>query len=286
MPQIVLRKARSLLSLHRRNFPDRPPWLRIAPPIRGQPGTSSMFEPLLHLPLIAHLSQPIALPRRQSQICLHADKMHKYRQPHCHAKVHAQARTHLLRLSGPKVRVYDDEIVDRSVGAAALGVEFLHWVAGAVDEGDLVTRHGGVVGAEHGDNERGDDHDQTERDDGAEGEHCSQHPSAMLVDLEALDVVVCEADAGTCNDHEQADSRLSFDCPTEGSSADHEGTGVANEDEEDDNVAVDAVEDEQFVADDRHKLPDHEEASWKDGTEVDGDADPIDTGSVPVPLAR
>lgn len=211
--------------------------------------------------------------------------MHKRGQPHCHAKAHAQARTNLLRSSAPKVRVHYDAMVDCRVGTAALGVEFLHWIAGGVREDDLVARLGGVVGIEHCDDDRRDDHDQTERDDSAEIEHHSQHPSAMLVDLEALDVVVCEANAGSCNDYEQADSRLSCECPTKGSSADHEGTGVGNEDEENDNVAVDAVEDEQFVSDDGNELPDHEEAGWQDGAEVEGDADSMDACVVPVPLA-
>lgn len=181
--------------------------------------------------------------------------------------------------------MHNDEIINCSVGTAALGVEFLHRIAGAVDEGDLVARHGGIVGIEHCDDWGGDDQDQTERDDGAQVEHRSQHPSAMLVDLEALDVVVCKAHAGSCNDHEQADCRLGFECPAGGSSADHEGTSVANQDEEDDNIAVDAVEDEQFVSDDGDELPDHEEAGWQDGTEVKADADSIDAGMVPVPLA-
>lgn len=181
--------------------------------------------------------------------------------------------------------MHDDEVVGCRVGTAALGVEVRHWDAGAVHEGDLVARHGGVVGVEHGGDVRGDDQDYPERDDGAEVEHGSQHPSAMLVDLEAFDVVVRKAYAGSCNDHEQADCRLGIECPTEGSSADHDGTGVANEDEEDDHVAVDAVENEQFVSNDGDELPDHEEAGWQDGAEVDGDADPIGAGAEPVPLA-
>ena len=180
--------------------------------------------------------------------------------------------------------MHDDEIVDGRVGTAALGVEVPHGIAGAVVKGDLVARHGGVVGIELCDDDRGDDQDQTERDDGAEVEHRSQHPRAMLVDLKALDVVVCEAQAGSGDDHEQADSRLSFEGPTEGSSTDHKGTGVSNEDEEDDSVAVDAVEKEQFVSNDGDELPDHEEAGWQDGAEVKGDADPIGAGAEPVPL--
>lgn len=211
--------------------------------------------------------------------------MHKYGQPHRHAKADTQARTNLLRSPASKFRVYYDLLVDCRVGTAALGVEFLHWIAGAVHENDLVARPGGIVGIEHCDDERRDDHDQTERDDSAKIEHRSQHPSPMLVDLEALDVIVCEAHADSGDDYEHADSRLSIECPTEGSTADHEGTSVGNEDEEDDNVAVDAMEDEQLVSDDGNELPDHEEAGRQDGAEMEGDADSIDACVVPVPLA-
>lgn len=182
--------------------------------------------------------------------------------------------------------MHDDANVDCGVGTAALGVEVPHWIAGAVHEGDLVARHGGVVGIEHCDDACGDHHDQTECDDGAKVEHGSQHPSAMLVDLEALDVVIREEYTDSCNDHKQADCRLSVDCPTEGSSADHDGTGVGNEDEEDDDVAVDAVDDEQSASDDGDELPDHENSSWQDGADVEGDADSIETGAIPVPLTR
>ena len=252
----------SLLSFNHRNFPRRPPRLSISPPITRQAGAPWILKPSLHLPLIAYLSQPIALPRRQSKIYLHSNKMQKYGQPYCHPKAHAKAGTNLLRSSRCKVRVHDDVMVDCRVVAAALGVEFLHWVGGVGHEGELLTRHGGVVGIELCDDERRNDHDQTERDDGAKVEHRSQHPSPMLVNLEALNIIVREADAGCCKDHERADSRLSLKCPTEGSTADQEGTDVANQDEEDNNVAVNAVEDKQFMSDDGDELPDHEEAGW------------------------
>lgn len=264
----------------------RPPRLGISPPITRQARAPRILESPLHLPLIAHLPQPIALPWRQTQIHLHTNKMYSDRQPQGHSKAHAQARTNLFRSLEVKLSVHDDEIVNCRVGSAALGVKVLHWNAGAINEGDLVAGHGGVVRIKGCDAERGDDQDQTERDDGAEVEHRPQHPGAMLVDLEALDVVVCEADADCCYDHKQADSCLSFDCPTEGPSADHEGTDVGNKNEEDDNVAVDAVEDKQFLSNDGDELPNHEEAGWQDGAEVDGNADSIDAGIEPVPLAR
>ena len=147
--------------------------------------------------------------------------------------------------------------------SAALRVEFVHrtgFTGWAVDGGDLVARHGGVEVIEHRNDERGEDEDQSECDDGAEVEHGSEHPGAVLVDLEAFDVVVCEADAGGCENHKHSDSCLGVECAAEGSSGDHEGSDVADEDEEDDGVAVDAVEDEEFVADDGDELPDHQEA--------------------------
>ena len=78
----------------------------------------------------------------------------------------------------------------------------------------------------------------------------------MLVDLKALDVIICEAHADSCNDYKNAHCHLSVECPTEGSSTYQESTDVANKDEKDNNVAVDAVEDEQLMSDDGDELPD------------------------------
>ncbi len=62
-----LRMAYLLLGLNRQhNFPRRPPRLSISPPITRQARTPRILKPPLHLPLVAYLSQSIALPRRQS----------------------------------------------------------------------------------------------------------------------------------------------------------------------------------------------------------------------------
>lgn len=91
---------------------------------------------------------------------------------------------------------------------------------------------------------RGDDHDEPQGDNRAEVEHGAQHPGAMLVYLEAFDIVVGEGEAEGCDEDEEAGGGLGFDGAAEGAAHDEEGADVGEEDEEDDEVAVDAVEEE------------------------------------------
>lgn len=108
----------------------------------------------------------------------------------------------------------------------------------------------------------------------------------MLIDLKPFDVVIGQGDTGGRDDDEYSDSRLSFERAAEGSSSDHECAHVTDDDEGDDEIAVDAMEDEGLVAYDGYELPDHEKAGRKDGSKVDGDTDAINAAAVPIPLAR
>ncbi|KAL9040454.1 MAG: hypothetical protein Q9180_001901, partial [Flavoplaca navasiana] len=130
------------------------------------------------------------------------------------------------------------------------------------DAEELPASHGGIVEASAAGDECGEDHDYPHRDDGPEVEHGSQHPGAMLVDLNSLDVVRA----------------------TESSSGAHKCTDVGDEDENADNVAVDSVEEKEFVTDDGYKLPDHEETGREDGGKVDGDGDAVDAFAEPIPF--
>lgn len=69
-------------------------------------------------------------------------------------------------------------------------------------------------------------------------------------------------------------------------SDDHQPANVAKRNQRDDNVAVDAVEQNRMVADCRYELPNHENTSWNDCAKMEGDADAIVTTSIPVPLSR
>ena len=82
----------------------------------------------------------------------------------------------------------------------------IDWDAGPVDEVELAAGRGGVVGIDHADYDGGEDHNQAKCYDRTEVEHRSQHPSAVLVNLQPLDIVVCETDAGGCEDDEQPDT--------------------------------------------------------------------------------
>lgn len=101
---------------------------------------------------------------------------------------------------------------------------------GGVDEGDFVAGHGAVVGVDAGDDGVGDVHDDAEGDDGAHVDHRSQHPRAVLVDLQAFDVVVGHADAGGGERGEGDGADLGFQGTAKGVAADHEGAGVGEKD--------------------------------------------------------
>lgn len=107
----------------------------------------------------------------------------------------------------------------------------------------------------------------------------------MLVDLKALDVVVCQGDANGGDDDEYSDSRLCGQGTAKGSPRDHECANVADDNEDDKEIAVNAVGHQEFVTDDGYELPDHKETGRENGGEVDCDADAMNAVAVPVPLA-
>lgn len=97
-----------------------------------------------------------------------------------------------------------------------------------------------------------------------------QHPGAMLVDLQALDVVVGQGEAGRRADGEGADEGLRRDRAAEGFARDHQGAGVGDEREQDGEVAGDAVEEHGFVPDFGRELQNDEEAGGWVGVSVAG----------------
>ena len=135
--------------------------------------------------------------------------MQEQRHPQRHPKTQAQAHSNLFRLFVRKACLHDDErIVGRS-RLAALRIERSHVLGVRVVDGEqLAAGHGHVVAAGLARYQGGEDHDHAQGDDGAEVEDGAQHPGAVLVDLETLDVVVGHADAGGRDDGEQADAGL------------------------------------------------------------------------------
>lgn len=90
----------------------------------------------------------------------------------------------------------------------------------------------------------------------------------MLVDLQAFDIVPCECHARRADDDQHAHGGLCLDPAAKRAAADHQGARVGDQDEQDDGVAVHAMEEEKLVTNERDELEDHEQASWKDGAKV------------------
>lgn len=108
----------------------------------------------------------------------------------------------------------------------------------------------------------------------------------MLIDLETLHVVVCHT-YGHGNDQcEEIHCCLDFKSSAESPPGNHHGTSVAEESKEYNQVSVDAVEYEEFVADNRHELPNHEKAARQTCCEVECYSDSSIASMVEIPFSR
>ena len=71
----------------------------------------------------------------------------------------------------------------------------------------------------------------------------------MLLDLQAFDVDICQNHAHGDHDREHAREHLRFDSSAKGVPGNHQGADKAGQKQKDDDVAVDAVKESKFVAD-------------------------------------
>lgn len=85
-------------------------------------------------------------------------------------------------------------------------------------------------------------------------EPSSQHPSAVLVDLQHLDVVNCESEAHRRQDERCSNPGLSRQGATEGLARDHDRSDVGDHCQKDDDVSVDTVKYSDLLSDCRSEL--------------------------------
>ena len=175
--------------------------------------------------------------------------MHRQRKPAGRTETKAQACSHSR--SAPVETGFDcDPAVIRPVGGKTCweGLPETSLIV-LEDEGDLFARHGLIEAADFGDDESTDDHDDAERDDRAGVEPGPEHPSAVLVDLKAFDVDVGQDYADGGQDCEETDVDLRFEFAAKAMTRNHEGADVGDEEEQDDDIAVDAMKHEGMVTD-------------------------------------
>lgn len=187
----------------------------------------------------------------------------------------AHADGHHGRVAG--VHVAEDQGVGGGVDARRGGGVGAHRVLAdrvrgraAVHPLDLGAGDGGVLFMRRpgGQDLRADDHDEPQRDDGAEVEPGAQHPRAVLVNLEPLDVGVGHGHAEHHHDGGRAHPGLHGEVAAEGVVGDHQRTDEAAEEEQDDQVAGDPVPDHDLVADYGHELEDGEQGGGQHAGEV------------------
>ena len=87
----------------------------------------------------------------------------------------------------------------------------------------------------------------------------------MLLDLQLLDVDICQHHRSRRYGYQDPDGSLAGDRPAERARCDHGCACISEQDEENDNVPVDAMEENGFVADDGDELKYHEETCGNDG---------------------
>lgn len=109
---------------------------------------------------------------------------------------------------------------------------------------DLSALHCNVVVAHSIDSAVCCEHDEAQTDDRASVNPGANHPGAMLVDLESLNVVICETERDGRQRGNRANSSLSVGVTTSYVPRYHEDTCETGEEKAEYNVAIDAVEDE------------------------------------------
>ena len=107
----------------------------------------------------------------------------------------------------------------------------------------------------------------------------------MLVNLQTFDVVVRHTEGDGCDRRECADGGLGIWRTPYSVSGDHEYAGNAEEEESDDDIAVNPVENEDLMTDDRHELETDQEAGRKYSDEVENDSDATKAALVPKPFS-
>ena len=94
----------------------------------------------------------------------------------------------------------------------------------------------------------------------------------------------CKRHARCADNDKHAHAGLCLKAPAKRAAADHQCADIADQDEQDDDVAVDAAEGEKLVSNDGDELEDHEKASWKDSAMVERDpysiGGPCDTSTI------
>lgn len=76
----------------------------------------------------------------------------------------------------------------------------------------------------------------------------------MLVDLKSFNVIDCKSQTTCGQDDEKSNEGLNLDTAIESMSGNHEGSNVAENDHEDDEIAIDSMEEDHLVSDGGNKL--------------------------------
>jgi len=114
----------------------------------------------------------------------------------------------------------------------------------------------------------------------------SQHPYAMLIDLQKFDVDNCHHVGESCQNNQRPAKGPSGQVAAKGVREDDDDAGGGDEGHQDDCVAVQAVKEYGLVPDSRDELQRDQERRWEDGVEMHLDADLVEAHVVIVAFSR
>ena len=218
---MLLLRTRTLGHLRARTLTRWLPCIRISPAIRRNARTTRVAKPSLQLALIADSTQPIPLLWRKVKVDFDTNSVHSQREPASGAKGDIEASANLRHVLC-KIGIHSDPTIHGPISCKACRkripetslVVFEH-------ERDLVAGHGLVVATSLGYDKGADDHNDAQCDDTAGVKPRSNHPSAVLVDLETFDIDVSQNGADGGHDSEDAGEDLGLESATEGVPRDH-----------------------------------------------------------------
>lgn len=108
----------------------------------------------------------------------------------------------------------------------------------------------------------------------------------MLIDLQTFDIVVSEKGKQVGQDCSTCQCGLRRGRSAHGTATDHQGSDIGEDEEEQHEIAIDAMEQDALVANPRDKLPRQQQTERQHRRQMNGDADAPESRSIPKPLRR
>ena len=117
------------------------------------------------------------------------------------------------------------------------------------------------------------------------GDSRAQHPSPMLIDLQMPDIPIRQPEPDLDDNGQQSDPSLRLDRAAERAPRDHQRPRISCRHQQNNNIAAEPVEQDDFIPDSGHELQDHEQGGGQDAAEMQQEAGLVVPVALPVAFA-